>query len=392
MARRLRRCAAGAVLLAILASVPAVAGAAPVTVDLRVEGPSATLFEAPVTTDVRTFDFTGEAKQRLCDGTAAAGGSSASPVPTRGAAIAAAIAGGLNAAGSWFPGLGASFDTIAGSSVAYDAGTNAYLVEYLNGVSSMTGACGDPVKNGDEVLFAYGTGSEPLLKLTLPVTAAPGAPLAGKVTEIAGGAPVAGATVAGAQSGADGGVVLPGFAERGQHALKASKAGTIRSARAVVCVTDGTDGFCGSSKPSATPVVAAAPDTTPALPLVGAIREGARFTRATAPRTLSGTVATDASGLRDVLLRLTRRAGGRCEAYDAARERWTRAPRCGTEGGRWFSVGSRAAWSYLLPGALTAGRYVLDVRTIDGAGNITRGAERSADPARPRTRVVFTVR
>ena len=106
---------------------------------------------------------------------------------------------------------------------------------------------------------------------------------------------------------------------------------------------------------------------------------------------LSGTVAVDASGLKDVLLRITRRSGGRCEAYDGGSERWVRSSPCGTEGGKFFSIGNRADWSYLLPGALTAGRYALDIRTVDGAGNVTRGADRGSDPSKARTRVVFTV-
>ena len=44
---------------ALLVAAPSTL-AAPVTVDLRIEGPSRTLFEGPVTTDVRTFHFTGD--------------------------------------------------------------------------------------------------------------------------------------------------------------------------------------------------------------------------------------------------------------------------------------------------------------------------------------------
>ena len=90
-------------------------------------------------------------------------------------------------------------------------------------------------------------------------------------------------------------------------------------------------------------------------------------------------------------LSLTRRAGSRCERYDGSAEAWIALKPCGAQHGRFFSIGSSAAWSYLLPKALTPGRYVLDVRTVDGAGNVTRGASRGA-PGAPRTRVVFFVR
>ena len=60
-----------------------------------------------------------------------------------------------------------------------------------------------------------------------------------------------------------------------------------------------------------------------------------------------------------------------------------RRTRCGTE--KYFAIGDRADWSYLLPQRLGKGRYVLDAVAIDGAGNRT-------PLARGTTRVVFTVR
>ena len=76
MFKRLAGLAAG---LAVLVAAPA-ALAAPVTVDLRIEGASSTLFEGPVTTDIRAFRFTGDATAHQCDGTTT--GTSPSPVPT----------------------------------------------------------------------------------------------------------------------------------------------------------------------------------------------------------------------------------------------------------------------------------------------------------------------
>jgi len=65
--RRLAGLAAG---LCCLVAAPA-ASAAPVTVNLRIEGPTRTLFEDPVTVDTRTFHFTGDSTEHRCDGTAA---------------------------------------------------------------------------------------------------------------------------------------------------------------------------------------------------------------------------------------------------------------------------------------------------------------------------------
>ncbi len=123
---------------------------------------------------------------------------------------------------------------------------------------------------------------------------------------------------------------------------------------------------------------AAAPDTTPrARPCRADLRRAQRFKRGKAPRTLSGSVAVDASGLKDVLLRITRRSGKRCETYDGGQRalgasRAAAGPRAGSS--------SRSATAptgpTCCPGRSAAGRYVLDIRTVDGAGNVTRGADR----------------
>jgi hypothetical protein len=87
-----------------------------------------------------------------------------------------------------------------------------------------------------------------------------------------------------------------------------------------------------------------------------------------------------------VRLRLTRNHRALCQTWDARRERLVRMRRCTARLGRWFSTGDDAAWSYLLPRRLGPGRWVLDVRATDGAGN--------AEPRlqRRRSRVVFRVR
>jgi hypothetical protein len=54
--------------------------------------------------------------------------------------------------------------------------------------------------------------------------------------------------------------------------------------------------------------------------------------------------------------------------------------------GRWFAVGDRAQWSYLLPARLGRGRWVLDVEVTDRTGR------RDTTLQRGRNRVVFFVR
>lgn len=392
-----RRIASAAAVLTVLA-VPATAVAAPTTVDLRIEGATSTLFEGRVTTDIRPFQFTGDPTAHECDGTAAGGdGTSPTPIVVRNNAVSTAMAeSGLTATGTWYS-FGASFDTIAGQSVAYDAGTNRYLVEYKNNAFASTGGCSDPISSGDKLLYAYGDGSEALLGLSGPPTATPGATVTLSVSDLGTAAPVAGAAVGTATSGADGKVTV-GPLVAGANTFKATKSGAIRSNAVTVCATDGADGYCGTAKPGETaPSVApcatdghdglcGTTDKDAPVPAITSVREGARFLRRHAPRTLAGRVAADPSGVKQVRVRLTRTDGPRCSFYDAGAERFVTSKVCGVAGGRFFSVGDRPDWSYLLPTRLARGRYVLDVVAVDSAGNVSPIVKRGRD------RVVFVVR
>jgi hypothetical protein len=350
----------------LIAISAAPAAAAPVTVTLRIEGPTRTLFEGPVTTDARPFHFSGDADHPC-----------GAPAVTRGAVFAAAEdAAPFSAKGQWFDSFGSpSFSEIAGEGVAFDPATNRFLVEYLNGQQSQVGSCQETVATGDSVLYAYGTGTEPLLSLSGPANVAPGAGATLRVT--AGADPVAGASVGGAQSGADGSVSVGPLADRGDHVFKASKDGSIRSNALHVCVTDGNDGACGSAQRN--PPLTPAPDRTPPTAKLAGLTDHAILK--TGPRELRGSF-TDAGGVKQVKLRLTKRLGKRCWYFSGSMERFRRV-RCGR--GAYFGIGDKADWSYLLPARLGKGRYVLDAVAIDAAGNRTP-LERGT------TRVVFTVR
>jgi hypothetical protein len=345
----------------LLAVVAAPAVAAPVTVDLRIEGATRTLFEGPVTTDVRPFNFTG-GEPHAC-GTAV----------TSGQVIAAAAeATPFTIAGTWNDGFGSpTFDSVAGENVTFDPGTGRYLGEYLNGVSQDMGSCGTPVEPGDRVLFAYAAFGATALALSGPASARPGETVTLKVTDAADGKAIVGADVAGAKSAADGTVVVGPLAA-GVHDFKAEKPEAIRSNRVRVTVA--------ADAPLPLPAPAAAPDTTPPSAQIAGLKEKAVLRRG--PRKLSGRFGADPSGIRTVKLRLTKRLGKRCWYFSGRMERFRRT-RCGT--GAYFAIGDRAEWSYLLPERLTRGRYVFDAIAIDGAGNRTP-LERGT------TRVVFRVR
>jgi len=367
--------------LAVLITASA-AQAATLNVTVRVEGASATLLP---TTRV-ALDTTGPAVGSC-------------PADSAGAALDKATAGNWDKQ--------AFTSTILGET--HDFSDSDYWAEWVNnGYGS--GVCNDLLHDGDAVLLIvdrtpapdYASTAFPLT-VALPATVQPGVPFTATVTQYGPDAsyaplssvpaPAAGVTVAGggasATTDAQGRATLT-LTDPGPVQLKASQT-TTRSDVATTCVTTGDDGFCGTSKPGDPPVTTEDPPpatTAPDRPLarLTGIREQKAFTPAAAPRTLSGTVTPGKDGLRRVQLRLTRNDRGRCFAYSAKYEKWLRVKRCSADLGRWFTVGKSPDFSYLLPGALTRGRYVLDVRAVDNKFNIDAATQRGEN------RVVFYVK
>jgi hypothetical protein len=293
-------------------------------------------------------------------------------------------------------------DSIEGESHLF--GTGQFWSLFINDELAPTGVCGLELQAGDNVLLAavsetatsYG-----VLSLSgVPTTTAPGRPFSVNVVRtksVFTGPPtreaVAGATISGggatATTGADGSAQIA-LGTRGATTLRAINAGDIRSASEPVCVTDGSDGACGSTAASACATtgddgLCGTKDKRAPRGKIASIREGQRFGKGRGPRSLSGIVTADPSGIADVRLRLTRNDHGRCQTFDGRRERLVALKRCGAKYGKWFSAGNRERWSYLLPARLGSGRYVLDIRVRDGAGNVDTLLQRT------RTRVVFIV-
>jgi hypothetical protein len=373
----------------LLLGLPALAPAAPVTVDLRIEGKTATLYEGRVTTDTRTIDMHDGTGVHVCDGTSNV--ATPTPGPTRGAAIMTAAEGspGFTFMGTYTFDMG--FSVIAGANVGYDAGTGEFLAEYKNGEFASFGSCGDQIANGDKLLYAYGDGTEPLLELSAVVPVA-GATSVGFTVTDAGGAPVAGASVGGVTTGADGTAQVT-LGAPGPATYKATKAGAIRSNAVTVCSTSGADGLCGTGPPlppcttTGRDGFCGSRDLTAPLATITQIKDGQHFSRAAAPRTLHVSVPLDPSGLHAVKLRLTRTDGRRCTYFSGGSERFKpgRGGRCGARNGFWFGVGSAQQTDYLLPSKLPRGRYVLDANVIDKAFNRDDTRRRGVN------RVVFRV-
>ena len=397
--RRIALALGGALVSGILLAVASVATAlAGPTVTVRVEGESATLL-SPTTVTL------------------------SAPEPVSGCpanSVAAAINLAVN--GNWDHGeaiAGGDFTrTILGETHAFknNADTWAEWVDYRWG----GGICTDLLSGGDEVLMVADHEPEPSFAPTvwpLVVTGAPasvqvGTPFtvgvseirtpAGTFAELGQGAPVPaeGVTMSGggttATTGANG-VATITLTSAGSVTLRATKTGDAPSTPFVVCAHNGNDGTCGTQAPSgpastSTPVasgVAGARYTGPnaILAKAGGVIDGHVYRHGSAPRLLQGTVSVP-NGLKDVMLRLTRRqrhGGGnvRCSYYDGLSERF-RAMRCGAVHGRYFSLGARPSVSYLLPSTLSPGRYVFDIQAVDAAGDRSK-------LARGTSRIVFYV-
>lgn len=341
MSRRIIGSIAGALAAASLVAPVAHAGT-PARVSVRVEAPGRTLADTTLLTTTAAVTPDGA---DICSGTSAGG------------ALWRATG---RWSGTWYASFGDyTVDAIGGVRGAADG--SSYWAFWLDGVVSPKGVCGTELQAGDRVL-------EFLCSATPDFSSCTNLPLDLSVVDVRGGkpkvkvvlldgtgrsTPVAGATVRGGvkpvRTGADGTVrvTLP----QGQSALRATHAGDTPSG-SLHCRRSAHGTRCGSR------------DTTPPALTLAGIANGEAFTAARAPRVLHGT-AVDPSGA-SVTLRLTRRLGGRCTRFDAARGAFRS---CATASRAPFAAGDRAHWSYLLPAKLGAGRYRLDVVATDGAGN-----------------------
>jgi hypothetical protein len=376
---------------ALAAATPAVA--APVTVNVRVEGTSQTFFEGQVTTDVHQVDGGGGLHE--CDGLN--GGNPnhyAAPVPT--------VTGAFDDASkvapfAWSGAFDPNFDDFLIHSVNSDSDTDnsgTYWLLWRDSVSLNNGGCQEQVQNGDSVVVAR-SGFDPnnnyapnaLLDLR-------GAPARAAVNEAftvhvlqhdASGAATdaAGATVAGKTTGSDG-TASVSFDSSGVKTFKADRSGAVRSNAATVCVYTPGSGECGTeTAPGQTtttdtsPVALPAPavkDTTPPVIKITSLTPGKTY--GSGPRELAGEV-DESGGIAQVFLRLRATDGGdltaasRCRWFSAKRGVFThRTVLCSKA--RFFRLGTNPRFSYLLPSRLGKGRYVLDVKVLDRAYNAGR--------------------
>ena len=356
--------AAAALALALLSAAPPALGADGPSVFIRIEGQNETLL--PRTRVTLSTD----------------------PVPGNncpGNSVAGAIEKGTN--GNWDRQQFAS--TILGESHTFQ--NNDYWAEWIRrsggGYQYGGGICSDLLSEGDEALMLVDVSDPNTFSPTVfpvdlagvPASANRGEPFTTTVTEYRSDGtpgtgtptPLGGATVSGggasATTGSDGkaSVAMP---DAGAFSLRATK-GPERSASVTVCVHDGNDGTCGTTRPEPGDDQATTSQSPPAkaayrdpAPFVISPARRQRFGAGRGPRRLRGLVHLGTAGLRQVKLRLTRRAGSRCEYYSGRLELFRPTP-CGS--GYFFKIGDRARWSYLMPERLGPGRYLLEVAASD---------------------------
>jgi hypothetical protein len=215
------------------------------------------------------------------------------------------------------------------------------------------------------------------------------------------------------------GMAVLGFDAYDQHVIRASQIGKI-PVRATVCVTDGQDGYCGTTKPDfnafdvglyASPCTTngrdgfcGTTDTSGPVSHVTNVVDQQKFKKKKGPGQIVGSLDPDPNAVKDVKLRLTRvvttrvairakkkkpkasrsavasakkkkakiryRTVKRCTAWDDGTALLETA-KCGTRYGKWFPAelnDLRNAFTYSFAMTLPAGSYVLEVVATDENG------------------------
>jgi len=354
------------VALALLGCAPA--AAAPVTVNLRVEGATQTLYEGLVATDAHPVDGGDGTGPQVCDGTNEGANASAGPT------FMGALDDGIRASGqTWFGtfgDFGISDFFVRRIGPDSDSGST-FWYQVRNQRSNQIGPCQQRIAQGDQVLWALSGfdanfNGDAILELTAGRTTATvgeGVPVTVRQYDANGNAtPAAGAAVQGQTAGADGKATIA-FDSPGVKRFKATKTGAIRSNAVEVCVEAPGSGSCSGFTPS---LGSTARDTTKPRGRLTSPRSGKRYRRG--PRLLKG-IASDEGGVKDVRLRLNWIGSNGCQYFEGAVERFSKRSHCKRT--TFFSVGDDAVWSYLLPKRLAPGRYTLTLKVVDRGLNST---------------------
>jgi hypothetical protein len=370
-----------------LAGAVSAQAAGPATVSVRVVGTGPPYQALLPFTQVTTTTTPVTKDGGSCSGTSAAG---ALELATRG-----------NWEGTWSSKY-SDYEviTIDGKSFPFEEGApaNYYWSFWINNKYQEKGVCEAELEPGDQVLFVpscYGTScpiAPNVLGIEVPATVEVKKPVTVTVLSYpnAGGPPepAQGVTVEGGgdsnapPTNAQGQTTLV-FAGDGSYtinAIGAAEPPTI-PAEAFVCAHEGNDGTCGTTAPGNSLIVKSSPGSSgttvnsgpPVIETakIAGMKNGHVYPRRRAPRLLKGSVVVPAGGLlQKVQISLKRRYHGRCYDFDGATVRFV-AIKC-KRTASFFSVGTEASFSYLLPERLPKGSYTYDIEAVDGAGEATK--------------------
>jgi hypothetical protein len=216
--------------LAVLAAaaafaVPAAnAAGANTTVTVRIEGPTKTIFEGPVTPAVQTVDGNDGKGPQKCDGTN--GGANPTPGATATSVMDTAVRGSGR---SWQGDFSSSFEDFIVNRIGPTASTSSkFWGVAVDGKSLEVGGCQAIVKPGQEVLWAFDSFGKKLLHASGPKQVKAGKVASVKVVDSEKGTAVAGARIGGGTTNANG-VAKLRFKHAGTRRLKATAPKAIRS-------------------------------------------------------------------------------------------------------------------------------------------------------------------
>lgn len=423
----------------LLLAIPALADAA--TVSLRVEATSGPLVpRIAVTLPSAAVAPGGAAADQICPGNSVVG--------------AVHTATGGNWSGTWSDQSGWSIERIG--TVDLSATTARRWIAYVNGQFVNEPVCQKSLVEGDTLLMfpICITGTSQCftggpLQLIAPESIGPGAPLGVEVWEVnttfdnqgighSQRVPSTQTAVVGPDGSATTdqyyGKATLSISTKGPSLVAASKFGRAPD-RATVCVTDGGDGYCGTSVAPPVPFDPLAFCTTTGLDgycgspdrvaPVGHVTQPAQakiFPKTGRPRFLRGTVDFDPSQIAQVNLRLMRRATitvtkvkmrrvtvkkrihGKivrkrvlqkrsvrvkkkaCLGWNVKTSGWPILKKCDVSTAAVFKADGDEIWSYEFLTALPPGPYTLAAVAQDGAGNT------DLTPELGRNRITFTVK
>ncbi len=401
--RRIHICLTLSLTLLLVGSLCGGASAVPVTVQLRVEGSAATLYEGSITTEGGSYETPSSGGQHPCnyrdngntEGFTHGGNAAATPTS---ALHDAALASGLAFDAEWFASSGDFFVSQVGSDVNQSVPPFDSWGYALNDTTAQIGGCQIALAPGNEVLWAYNYFNlKHLLGLSGPPAVNVGAPFTVHVLDAQTGSPIAGASIGEVSGGVSAAIAASTMSDSAGDAtvtltapgifkLKASQAESVRSNGLTVCVHNGADGTCGTSLPGSQPPPVSPglkPAVTTVLPKIAGIADGRVYRRRSAPRILRGSVTVPTGGtLRQVRISLQRRSRGRCFVFSGLRGVFVRS-RCDHRA--FFSVGGSESFSYLLPTRLPVGRYTYEIEALEATGQSTA-------PVGGVSHVVFRVR